>query len=162
MYREEMRSMRKSFQKGFSLIELILAGAVFSVFAWGVVEVLAFGLENDALGEEMGIATAYATEGMEAVRSIKAKSFDNLDVTAATGIDREDGEWIFSGTDNTDGKYTRVISVVAVDRDGDGNITESGGSDDPDTRRVTVTVSWNTAPSRPESVVLETYLTRWK
>lgn len=147
--------------KGFSLIELLLAGAVFAVFAWGTVEVLLFGLENDRLGEETGIASAYATEGIEAVRSIRARDFDLLETTDATGIDREDGEWVLSGTDDTNGKYVRTIAIAEVNRDGDGDIVGSGGDADPDTRKVTTTVTWNVTPSRENSVILETYLTRW-
>lgn len=147
---------------GFSLIELMLAGAVFMVFATGIVEVLLSGLEADRLGEETTIATEYATEGIEALRSLKAKNFDDLSVTAATGIARDNGDWILSGSDNTFGKYTRVVAIAAVNRDGSGNIDESGGSEDPDTKKATVTVSWDVTPSRSDSVILDTFLTRWK
>lgn len=148
--------------QGFSLIELMLAGAVFAVFASGVVGVLLFGLENDRLGEETAIATEYASEGIEAVRSIRAKDFDNLILTPETGITRDNDDWEFSGEENTNGKYTRVIAITAVNRDGDGDIDEDGGDADPDTRQVTVTVSWNVTPTRPNSIVLQTLLTRFK
>ena len=86
--------------KGFSLVELMLAGALFTLFASGMVEVLLFGLENDRLGEETTFATAYASEGIEAVRSIRAKRFDDLALSDATGIARNDsGDWHFSGNE---------------------------------------------------------------
>lgn len=144
------------------MIELLLAGAVFAVFATATVEVLFFGLEADRLGEETTIATEYASEGMEALRSIKAKSFDNLSVTSATGLARVSGDWILSGTDNTFGKYTRVIAIEEVRRGDDGNIDENGGTTDSDTKKVTVTVAWNVTPTRANSVVFNTFLTRWK
>lgn len=147
---------------GFSLIELMLAGALFTVFASGVVEVLLFGLETNRLGEETTIATEYASAGLEAVRSLSAKSFDDLTLTAATGVDRSSGAWVLSGSENTNGKYVRVITVTEVRRDGAGAIDEQGGSVDPDTKKVTVTVSWSVTPTRPDAVVLETYLTRFK
>ncbi len=149
-------------RQGFSLIELMLAGAVFAVFASGVVGVLLFGLENDRLGEETAIATEYASEGIEAVRSIRAKDFDNLILTPETGITQDDGDWKFSGEENADGKYTRVIAIEEVNRDGDGDIDEDGGDEDPDTRQITVTVSWNVTPTRHNSVVLQSFLTRFK
>lgn len=144
------------------MIELMLAGAVFAIFAAGIVEVLLFGIAADRLGEETTIATAYANEGIEAIRSIKAKNFDDLSVTGATGITRAIGDWIFSGQDNTFGKYTRVITIAEVNRDGTGVIDEGGGTMDPDTRKVTVIVSWNVTPARSNSVILDTFLTRWK
>lgn len=149
--------------KGFSLIELMLAGAVFAVFATGIIGVLLNGFEVDRLGEETTIATAYATEGLEAVRSIKAKSFDDLTMTGATGLAREHDDWVLTGNENTSGKYTRTIAITEVNRDWDGTIDERSGFDvDPDTKRVTVTVSWNVVPSRTDSVVLNTFFTRWK
>ena len=147
---------------GFTLIELLFAGAIFVLFATGVVEVLLFGLEADRLGEETTIATEYAIEGIEALRSIQAKNFDDVAVTTATGIARASGYWTLSGSDNAFEKYTRVITIEGVNRDGSGNIDESGGSADADTKKVTVTVSWDVTPTRSNSVVLDTFLTRWK
>ncbi len=148
-------------RKGFSIIELMLSGALFAVFAWGVVETLLLGFATDRLAEETTIATGYASEAIEAVRSIQAKNFDDLIVTDATGLARNGNDWEFSGEEDTFGKYTRVIGVAETNRDGDGNIAESGDAD-PDTRLVTVTVTWNVVPSRENSIVLNTYLTRWR
>lgn len=156
------KQMKKIQSPGFSLIELLFAGAIFSVFATGLVEVILFGLESDRLGEETTIAAEYASEGIEAMRYIKAKNFDDLVITDAAGIARENGDWILSGMDNTFGKYTRVISIEGVNRDGGGNIDESGGNTDSDTKKAIVTVSWNVTPLRSDSVVLETFFTRWK
>jgi hypothetical protein len=149
---------------GFSVIELLFAGAITAMFSAGVVSVLLFGLATDRLAEETTIATRYAEEGMEAIHSLKAKSFDDLVDTEATGIDRVSGEWVLSGSDNTFQKYTRVIRVEPAYRDGDGLIVESGGSEDADTKKVTVTVSFSVTASnsRLNSVILETFFTRFR
>lgn len=157
-----MRQKQKHHQSGFSLIELLFAGAIFSIFATGVVEVLLFGLEADRLGEETTIAAEYANEGIEALYSIKAKNFDDIVIADATGIVSENGDWILSGSENTFEKYTRVISIEEVNRDGNGDIDENGGDADSDTKKAIVTVSWNVTPSRSDAIVLETFLTRWK
>lgn len=148
--------------KGFSLIEMLFAGAIFAVFAWGVVEVLLTGLELNRLGEETTQAKAYASAGIEAVRSIKAKSFDALATIEATGVERQDGEWVFAGTENVSGKFTRAVAVSEVARDGDGLIVEQDGDPDSDTKKITVTVTWDFSPLRSNSVVLDTYLTKWQ
>ena len=49
--------------------------------------------------------------------------------------------WQFSGTSNTLNALTRVIVVSDVQRNSAGSIVVSGGTDDPDTKKVTVTVS---------------------
>ncbi len=148
--------------RGFSLIELLFAGALLSVFSFGVVQILAYSLEADRLGQEQSFATQYATEGIEATRSIRARDFDMLVVASESGLAVSEGEWTFSDSNNTDGKYTRVVAVEAVYRDESGNIIEStDGTEDPDTRKITTTVSWLVTPTRPNTVTLSTYLTRW-
>jgi prepilin-type N-terminal cleavage/methylation domain-containing protein len=149
-------------QRGFSLIELLLAGALFSVSAWGMAEVLVSALAADRLSEETAIASLYAEEGIEAVRSIRAGSFDALAETASSGVAVSGGSWGFAGSEDTYGKYRRIITVAEVRRDGAGNIVESGGDADPDMRKVTATVIWNVTPSREDSVAIETYLTRFR
>lgn len=149
-------------KRGFSLIELLLAGALFSVSAWGMAEVLMSALASDRLSEETAIASLYAEEGLEALRSIQARDFDALGLTDASGLAVSGGEWELSGSEDTRGKYRRSISVVEVGRDGDGEIVAEGGDTDPDTLRATATVIWEASPIREDSVVLETYLTRWK
>jgi len=53
----------KAFFRGFSTLEILLAGAVFSVFSWGVIETTLGVLEMDRLGQETTVATEYAVEG---------------------------------------------------------------------------------------------------
>ncbi len=148
--------------KGFSLIELLFAGALFAVFAVGVTETLLTGLSVDRLGEEQTFATQYAASGLEVVRSLQAKDFDILTETDGVGLARQNGEWVIDQDHDMNGKYTRVITITKVHRDGNGNIDEGGGDSDPDTMKVISTVSWRVTPSRSDSVVLETFFTRWK
>lgn len=149
--------------KGFSVLEIILAVGIFVVMVSGMVIAVLSGMETNRLGQEETVATEYTTEGIEAARSIRNLNFSALNDTSGTGIDQVSGVWSFSGNENVlDGKYTRVISIESVRRDGSGNIVESGGGIDPDTKKVTVTTSWAISSSRYDSVVLMTYLTNWK
>lgn len=147
-------------KKGFSLVEILLAGSIFVVFAWGAVEVLLTSLTLNRLSEETTQAKEYATAGIEAVYSIKAHDFTSLQPMESTGIEREGENWIFSGEENTFDKYTRQMSITEVSRDEDGNIVESGGNIDTETYKVSVTVTWDFTSSRTNSVVLDTYLTQ--
>ncbi len=154
---------RVATQKGFSILEVLLAGAIFVVFSWGVIEVLLLGLTFDRYSQEMTLATAYATEGLEAVRAIRKSGFDHLQVTESSGIIAEDGTLRLGGEENRfDDKYVRTIAVRTVERGDDGSIVVSGGTVDEDTMRVTVTVTWSRGVDPNEPIVLETYLTRWQ
>ncbi|MEP7167123.1 MAG: hypothetical protein ABI758_04060 [Candidatus Woesebacteria bacterium] len=154
---------------GFSILEVLLAAAVFVMFGSGVVIAIIQGYNANRLGAEYTIATEYASEGLEAARSIRNQAYSNLVNTLGTGLVRNgSGVWTFSGSNNTltVGKnYTRTIKVENVNRDDippAGNIVSVGGTLDPDTKKITSTVSWNFTPTRPESLDLVTYLTDWK
>lgn len=160
--------MKIDLQSGISVVEVILASAMFLIFSTGAIFVMLHGFGVNRLAEEQTIANQYAAEGIEAVRSIKNQAYANLVDSSGTGITRNGSNvWAFTGTGNTltVGKtYTRVIKVESVNRDAtppNGNIVVAG-TPDPDTKKVTATVSWSYNSSRPESVVLVSYLTDWR
>jgi len=152
-----------NFESGFSVIEVLLAAALFIIFSSGIIAIVLQGFDANRLGNEETIANEYASEGIEAAKSIKNQAYTNIVDTAGTGVIRNGSSvWAFSGANNTFGKYTRVITVTDVLRDASGNIVASGGSFDPNTKKVTSTVSWSVSPTRNDSVVLTSYLTNWK
>jgi len=65
------------------------------------------------------------------------------------------------GFGNTQGKFTRTITVSAASRNG-GNIVASGGSSDDDTRQVTSSVTWDATTARQKTIALSIYLTNWE
>lgn len=150
-------------QRGLSVIEVIIASALFLIFSGGVVGVVLQGFDANRLGEEETVANQFAAEGIEAARSIKDQAFSNLVNSAGTGITRSGANvWALSGANNTFGKYTRVLTIGDVQRDSNGNIVTSGGTVDPLSKKITSTVSWNVSPTRNDSVVLTTYLSDWR
>jgi type II secretory pathway pseudopilin PulG len=152
-----------NFEKGFSVIEVLIAAALFAMFSTGIIAVVLQGFDANRTGSEETIANQYASEGIEAIRSIKNQSFTSLVATMSAGMVRNGSNvWAFSGINNTFGKYTRVASIAAVQRDASGNIIASGGNVDPNIVRVMSTVSWDVSPTRNDSVILTTYMTNFK
>lgn len=169
--------MNKRFlvENGVSVLEVILAAAVFIIFSSGATVALIQGYMANRVGVEYTIATQFATEGLEAVRSIRSQSFVNLDTvnTQPRAVQRPFDVWVF-GSDNSSNilnvvkPYTRQVKVEPVYRDSTppgGNIVNSGTLD-PLAKKVTSTVSWEFNTSHPgtrsESVSLVTYLTDWR
>lgn len=158
-------------QAGFSVIEIVLAVSIFMILSTGTIAVILQGLDSNRLGEEQTVANQYASEGIEAVRSIKNQAYTNLTAVNPTprAVNPIGGVWTFGadGTSNQFGpnnKYIRTVKVDPVSRDGVpplGNIVVSG-TNDPDTKKITSTVSWNFTPSRVNSVALSSYLSDWK
>jgi hypothetical protein len=156
-------------QSGQSVIELILASAIFVIFASGSVMAVIQGYNSNRLSLELTVANQFASEGIEAVRSIKNQSYANLTSVNSSSravVRNVSNVWAFGADNSSDsfdsGKYTRTVKVESVNRDGSGNIVSSGGTLDPDTRKITSTVSWNFNSARPESVTLTTYLSDWR
>ena len=153
-------------QAGFSVIEIILAAALFMIIATGSITVILQGTDSNRLGEEQTVANQYAAEGIEAVRSIKNQGFGNLINSNGTGVVRsENNVWAFDGANNQFGpsnKYTRILTVSDIQRDTNGNIVTSGGTTDLMTKKVSSTVSWNFTPGRTNSIELTSYLSDWR
>lgn len=145
---------------GFGIIELIVAMAIFMLIAVGGVTVVLQGINVNRLGGEQGFANLYAQEGIEAVRSIKNRGWDNLS-EGTYGLSRTGNEWNFSGASDTSDKYTRQVTIVGGRRDAGGNIIDSGGTVDSDLFKATSKVTWDFSPTRSSSVELTTYLTQW-
>lgn len=162
------------FTSGISVLEVIIAAAIFVIFATPSVIVVLQGLNMNRLSVEQTVATQFATEGIEAVKSIKNQAYTNLLTPNPTprGVQRVSNVWAFktdSTTDifthNTADNYIRTIKIDSARRDAtppDGNIVASGGTIDPDTKKVSSTVTWNFNAARPESVTLISYLTDWR
>lgn len=158
-------------QQGFSILEIILAVAIFVIFSTGAIIVVVQGFNSNRLGIEFTIANQFASEGIEAVKSIKNQSFASLVNTAGCGLVRSGIVWAFQPsctnntlTHNATDNYVRTIKVDPVNRN---NIPPKGdivpvGSPDPDTKKITSTVTWNFNSSRQESINLVTYLSDWR
>lgn len=161
-----MKRVRFINQSGFSVVEIILASALFLIFSGAAITVVLQGFDLNRTSTETIVANEFAIEGIEAVRSISNQSYSNLVATAGTGLTRSvSNTWAFSGANNVFGPnnmYTRVITISAVSRDANGNIVSSGGTVDANTMKVTSTVTWNHSPTRVDKVTQTTYLTNWR
>ncbi len=152
-------------QLGFGIIETIVAMALFIVFAaTGIVTVVG-SFTTNRLGDEETEASFYAQAGIEAVRSIKNQGW-SAPFTATTcetgcGLSNASGSWAWSGSNNVSNGFTRTITVSAVQRNGEGVIVPSGGTNDADTKKITSTVTWNFTPLRNNIVSFTTYLTNF-
>lgn len=155
-------------KNGFSVLEVILAVALFMIFSTGAVMTVVQGYNANRLGTENTVANQFAAEGIEAVKSIKNQDFANLNAVnnQPRGLMRNGSNvWAFDidGTSDTLEKYTRTVKVESVNRNAvppAGDIVPSG-SPDPDTKKITSTVTWNFNSARPETTTLVSYLSDW-
>lgn len=157
----DMFSVKK--QSGFSLMELLVAISFFSVMILLIVSVTSFNSKSKNLYEERSQALLYAVEGMEAV---KLMNWDNLSA-GDYSVSISTSTWqLNSGSQVLSGQYVRNINISDVYRTSSSNghsygqITDTGGYLDLDTKKVTVTIDWNSRTGGDQQELLENYIYR--
>ena len=146
-----MKTNNTKKNKGFSIIEVVIACSIISICVFALMSSAGKSIQvsNQALRQAQ--ATLLIEEGVEAVKSIRDNDWDNI---SNLNLDTDyylsfNSLWSLNNTpSNIDDIFTRKIVLSAVDRDSNDDIASSG-SNDPGTKKVTVTVSWN----KPSGVV---------
>ena len=133
--------------KGSMLIEVIVATALISILMLALVSVAQKSLDLSERSLKQVQASFLLEEGVEAVKTVRDNSWTNIS-SVTTGVnqylsfDTGTNTWSLSSTPSTiDNVFTRTIVVDAVYRDGTDDIASSG-TVDPNTKKVTVNVSW--------------------
>lgn len=132
-------------KEGFLLIEVLLASALFMLVGGVFIASFLYGQESLVLAGDRSRASYIAEEGLEVVRNIRDADFANL-VDGTYGLAISGNQWIFSGSSDTIGKFTRTIQITTA------------GSDRKD---ITSTVTWQQNAQRAGVVTMVTRLTNW-
>ncbi len=159
--------MNLSFKKigrsknAFSLVEIILAVAIFSALAAGIALTIGNSTSEFQGREDNAIKERYASEAMEATRSLRDKSWrsiSDLATTSAYDIRKaSNGDWEFFHGTSTRAGLTRNIYFYDVQRDASGNIVTSGGIWDPNTRKTIVKIEGGA-----NTYQIDSYISDWK
>ena len=150
---------------GMGLIEVVLGAAIVlfvttSLFS-AYVTYFQTGLSN-----VRRIQGAFLLEeGVEAFRIMRDTSFSTyvfpLSTTTSYRLAFATSTALWQATTSTkfiDGNFDRTLQIADVTRDSGGTIVSSGGTYDPDTKKITISVSWNTSRGTTTKTV-PTYLT---
>ena len=156
-------------KKGISIIEILVVIAIIITALSSLLGLASFSLGVSALIKQTNQGNLLSQEVMEAVRNFRDGTSWDIDGLGklATSTDYypqatgSPSKWqLVQGTENIDG-FTRKVVFKDVMRDSNSNIVESGGTNDPNTKKVTVTVSWEER-GRDHKLEIFTYLTNWK
>lgn len=150
--------------RGVSLLEAVIATAIISVSVFGIVSVFQY-LSSHAIENTRDLQAQYlAQEGIEALRLMRDDSWSSriapLSDTTTYSLEYASSSDIWKSTttpQTTEDGFTRTFTVDEVQRDSNDDIVESGGSNDPDTRKFNVVVEWGSATSTRREVNI--YLT---
>lgn len=140
--------MYKTFKKnnGFSLVEILLSGALFAIIISVLVGALIYGQESSQVAGTEFRATLLAEEGLEAVRNIRDNDFANLS-NGTYGLSISGGKWTLVGVSDTTEIFNRTITI---------------STPSTDRFQVTSNVTWSGTTQRAGSVSLVSYLNNWR
>ncbi|MBI4713621.1 prepilin-type N-terminal cleavage/methylation domain-containing protein [Candidatus Uhrbacteria bacterium] len=139
------KSYKLKAQKGFSLVEALLATSIFALLTTAFVGAYLYGQSATAVAGQRARALMIAEEGLEASRNIRDSGYNNLSV-GTHGLTIASNQWNFSGASDATDIFTREIIVASVDAD---------------RKNVTSNVTWQQNPQRTGSVSLITRFTDW-
>lgn len=164
-------------ENGFSVIEILIVATVLVAVMGALIGFASFSLGAVILYKQTAQAASLAQEVMEAVRNFRdavawnnndpGNQYNGLGVMATgtayhlTKSTDTPPKWQLVQGQETLGIFTRSVTFVDGQRDGQNNLVESGGVADSNTKKVTVRVWWDER-GRSHSVSLTSYLTNWK
>lgn len=154
--------MKKFFNcKGETLIELVLAMGLAALIFPALLGAFMSTREGKAQENVRMQAVALLKETEQAVKSVRSNgwnTFINVTMDSPYHPLIASSKWsLASGTQTSNG-LTQSVVISNVSRNSNGDIVMSGGTDDPSTKKVTITISW-TQPFT-SSITSTTYYTR--
>lgn len=130
---------------GFSLVEVLVGAAIIVVSVLAVMAVT----EKSVAMSRRALHTLQASylleEGAEAMRILRDDAWSNVSTLSPSTdyyLEFSGGTWTVSTTPSLIGIFTRVINIENVNRDFTSGDIDAGGTDDPQAKLATLTISW--------------------
>ncbi len=148
--------------RGQSLLEAILALAIFALIASALASMTIGGYQGLGYGGDYLEASALADEAIEAARSVRDGAWNEFIVSPAVATSTT-GQWTLNnGASEIIGKFTRTLTFANVCRDGSQNVAPCpSSSTDLHSKLASTTVTWQSASGVTQEVKREAYLTNW-
>lgn len=133
------------------LIELLLALGLCAI----MLPVLAVGLLASREGKAQQIqrsdATTLTKEAYDALRIVREQGWSSVSTNGRYYPVVVNNTWTLATGSAVIGGFTRFVDIMDVYRDSNGNFATSSGTVDPSTKKIVITVSWDTPYSSSAS-----------
>jgi len=141
------KKKRLYFSSGQSLIEAVIAVGVVTMVLVALVSGVVSSLKNARYSRDNSVAVAYAQEGIEVIRSIRDRGYEEIQQNDTYSLSYNGSIWSLTTPGEViSEKYTRTVVI-------------SDGPDAANSKKVIVTLSWKEGSSDRE-VTLTTILVR--
>jgi Tfp pilus assembly protein PilV len=139
-------------QSGYSVLEVLLAGAIFALAASGIIAGILFARQSSETAQTRDEAQAMAREGVTALKSIRTRDWSSVSTGngQALSFDTSTSQWSLienpSSSEDTKGRLTRRVDITSGDL--------------PDTKDVTVRVEYPINRTDTDEVTLNSLLAK--
>ena len=138
-----IRKVKLIGNKGQSLVEALVAIGVFLISISAII-FLIFAAQSISVDTKINQAASdYASEGIEATRSIRNRNWNEL-IYGEYGLLFSGNQWIFSGASDSKNNLTRKITIA----------TQAS-----DIKNIKSSITWQTETSRPQRIELVALVT---
>ena len=148
-------------RKGFGIVEAIIASAIISVVLVAIISAYQ-NLSRLSLQNTENIQAAFLLEeGGEIVRIMRDNNWSNISslTNGTTYYATWNGTtWVSTTTPNEIDVFTRTFVFSNATRDMNFNLSQTEGTEDPNSRLVTVSVSWDNYGNGTTTKSLQTYI----
>lgn len=156
-----MRKFHHHLQKGSLLLEALIAIGVAAAFMTALVGFVLVANRGSDRALEIQQSEWNTNEGLEALRTIPFASLTNT-LTGALTFAGSSWTLATNGPQTLTDGSTRIVKIEAVSRDGSCNVVTSGGTVDPDTKKITSATSWTDTAGRTHLTSATTLRTNWQ
>lgn len=153
-----IKNLKLKTSVGQTFIELILAMGLAAIIFPTLLVAFMSTREGRPQQEQRLQAIALLKETEQAVKSVRNSGWSTFATNGTFHPTISGTAWTLSSGTGTVNGFTQSVVVSDVARNGNGDIVTSGGTTDPSTKRVEITISW-TQP-QPSSITSTTYYTR--
>ncbi len=147
------------FSRGQLIIEILLAFGLSSLLIPALFSGFISGRSGKVQEIQRSEALGYLKEAEETTRSVREASWNSFAVNGTFHPVNQGSAWAFAAGDEVINGFTRSIVIADAYRDSGGKIILIGGTNDPSTKKVTLSVSWGALPT--QLVSNSFYLTRF-
>ncbi|MCX6791618.1 MAG: hypothetical protein NT149_01100 [Candidatus Gottesmanbacteria bacterium] len=153
-----MEQLHRYNNHGQLLVELLVALAVSAILIPAIMTGFIASRQGVAQARQRLEATALAREAGDAVFIVRDAGWSNVATNGTYHPVIADATWtLVTGSAEVNG-YTESLVISDVSRDATGNMVTTGGTVDPSTKKITVTISWGLPIL--SSVIETLYITR--
>lgn len=153
-------------KKGISVIEILVVVVILLIGLIGVFNLLSFSLQISSLIKETTQANFMAQEMIEAIRNFRdgttwdSNGIGTLNIDTAYHLEKTSDippKWAMVSGEETINGFSRKAIFKNAGRDINDNVVESGGTNDLETKKAIITISW-----KDKQVEIVTYFTNWR